>query len=121
MVDVLSCKRHELLVMTLSMDLRIHILKLLPLDAWYQEVRAEIDSGRVIEGIYVGYSLELDVLLCHLGHIYVLSSEGLHTFILIEAHHAPYSTHPGVEKMHVDLQQFYHWLGMRCDIVDFVS
>ena len=37
-VDVLSCKKHVTLSMTLSVDLRSQILQAIPTNAWYQEV-----------------------------------------------------------------------------------
>ena len=45
----------------------------------------------------------------------------LRTLVLSEAHHAPYSAHPGVKKMHADLKQLYFWAGMRRDVADFVA
>lgn len=55
--DALSRKRHEVSVLTLSVDLRSCILSALPLDAWYQEDSAEIASGKALDGRYAGYSL----------------------------------------------------------------
>ena len=86
------------------MDLRGHILEVLPSDTWYQEVRVEIESGRTLEGRFLGYSLEFDGLLRHLGHIYVPVLGDLHTLVLLKTHFAPYSTHPSVKKMHVNLR-----------------
>ena len=64
-------------------------MKALPSDTWYQEVRAEIESGRTLEGRFLGYVIESDGLLRHLGRIYVPMSGDLRTLILLEAHCAP--------------------------------
>ena len=56
-----------------------------------------------------------------MGHIYVPMSGDLCTLVLLEAHHALYSAHPRVKKMHVDLKQIYFWVGMRHDVANFVT
>ena len=79
-------------------------MEALPSDTWYQEVRVEIESGRTLEGRFLGYILESDGLLHHKGCIYVPMLGDLHTLVLSKVHHAPYSAHPSIEKMHVDLK-----------------
>ena len=81
----------------------------------------EIDSRIPLEGKISSHVLESDGLLHYSGRIYVPLLDELHTLILSEAHHAPYSEHPSVKKMHVDLQHLYFWIGMKCDITDFVA
>ena len=120
-VDALSHRRHEVSSMTLSVDLRSQILQALPIDSWYQEVSREIDSGRPLEGKFLGYFLELDGLLRFSSRIYVPLQDELRTLILVEAHRAPYSAHPGVKKMHVDLQRLFYWSRMKCNIADYVA
>ena len=56
-----------------------------------------------MEGKFLDYFLESNGLLRYLGRIYVLLLDELHTLILAEAHHAPYSIHPSVKKMHAVL------------------
>ena len=102
--DALSRRRHEVSVMSLGVDLRSRILEGLPSDTWYQEVRAEIESGRTLEGRFSGYVLESDGLLRHLGRIYVPVLGGLRTLVLLKAHHALYFAHPSVKKMYADLK-----------------
>lgn len=41
--------------------------------------------------------------------------------VLLEAHTAPYSIHPGNTKMYQDLRQLYWWPGMKKDIALFIS
>jgi len=61
--DALSRWRHEISVVSLTIDLRGQILAALPPDSWCQEVRSEIESGRPLEGRFSGYSFEPDGLL----------------------------------------------------------
>lgn len=90
--------------MTLGVDLWSCIHKALPRDTLYHEMRGEIELGRVFEGHFSRYYLESNQILLNLGHIYVSLMDDLHTLILIEAHHAPYSTHPDVKKIHANLK-----------------
>ena len=119
--DSLSRRQHEISVLSLGVDLWVRILEVLPSDTWYCKVRVEIESGRTLEGRFLGYFLESDGLLWHFGCIYVPMSSDLHTLILLEAHHALYFAHPCIKKMHVNLRQLYFLLGMRHDISDFVA
>ena len=48
-------------------------------------------------------------------------SSDLRTLVLLEVHHALYSAHPSVKKMHVDLKKLYFWARMRRDVADFVA
>ena len=104
MADALRIRRHEVSVMSLGVDLRSHILEALPSDTWYQEVRAEIECRHTLKGRFLGYVLEFDGLLCHMGCIYVPVLGDLHTLVLSEAHRAPYFAHPDVKKIHADLK-----------------
>ena len=73
----------------------------------------EIESGRSLEGKFAGYVRESNGLLRHLGRIYVPFLDELRTLLLAEAHRTPYSTHPGVKKMHADLRHFFFWSRMK--------
>ena len=68
--------------MSLGVDLRGRILEALPSDTWYQEVRAGIKSRRTLARRFLGYVLEFDGLLRHLGRIYVPVLGGLRTLVL---------------------------------------
>ena len=78
---------------TIAVDLRSRILQTLPRDNFYQEVKAEIVSGRPLVSRFEGYVLESDGLLRHASQIYVPPLDDLHLLILSEAHCAPYSIH----------------------------
>jgi hypothetical protein len=58
-------------MLSLSTDLRGQILQALSSDTLYLEAKAEIETGRTLEGRFSGYSLESDGLLRHQGKIYV--------------------------------------------------
>ena len=103
-MDSLTRRQHEKSFLSLGVDLQGCILEVFPSDTWYQEVRVKIESKRTLEGGFSNFSLESNGLLLHLGHIYVPMSGDLFTLIFLEAHRAPYSTHPGVKKMHANLR-----------------
>ena len=64
----------------------------------------EIEFKHTLEGIFLGYVLEFDGLLHHMGHIYISMLGNLHTLVLSKVHRAPYSAHPRVKKIHADLK-----------------
>ena len=55
------------------------------------------------------------------NRLFVPNDEELKKEILSEAHHSPYSIHPGSTKMFRDLSKHYWWIGMRKDIANFVE
>ena len=121
MADALSRISHELSSLTLTVDLKERIVQNSITDPWFLNVRSIIESGSILEGRYEGYSINLGGLLIFRGRAYILEVGELWNLVLSEAHKAPYSAHPGVKKMNVDLKQHYYWLGMKRDIADFVA
>ena len=55
------------------------------------------------------------------GRLCVPNNDALKRDILEEAHRSRFSIHPGVTKMYQDLKRTYWWVGMKRDVVDFVS
>ena len=55
------------------------------------------------------------------GRLYVPSDDALRRNILEEAHRSKFSIHPSVTKKYQDLKRTYLWIGMKRDVVDFVS
>ena len=55
------------------------------------------------------------------GRLCVPKDNALRRNILEEAHRSKFSIHPGVTKMYQDLKRTYWWIGMKRDVVDFVS
>jgi hypothetical protein len=46
---------------------------------------------------------------------------GLRKEIMSEAHHSPYTVHPGGTKMYCDMKGSYWWNNMKRDIAKFVE
>jgi hypothetical protein len=46
---------------------------------------------------------------------------GLRKEIMSEAHHSPYTVHPGGTKMYFDMKGSYWWNNMKRDIAKFVE
>jgi hypothetical protein len=59
-----------------------------------------------------------DTLLCHLGHLYVPSSE--HAKMIWEAHCSRVAGHFGVEKTVAVLQNYFYWLNLRHDVEKYI-
>lgn len=78
-------------------------------------------SGKILEGHFEGYSVNPEGLLLYRWGVYVPELGDLRELVMVEAHKAPYSAHPGFKKMHADLKQHYYWPGMKRDIADFVA
>ena len=53
--------------------------------------------------------------------IYVPNDPEIMKLILQEAHHSPYSVHPGNTKMYLDLKESFWWTGMKKDIAEYVA
>ena len=103
------------------MALKDRILQNLFTDHWFQDVKAIMDSGSILEGCFEGYSVNPEGFLLYKGNVYIPELGDLRDLIMVEAHKAPYSAHPGVKKMLANLKQHYYWLGMKRDIADFVA
>ncbi|KAH9289240.1 hypothetical protein KI387_033357, partial [Taxus chinensis] len=103
--NALSRWRHVIMATSVGTYLRSRILQQVPLDNFYIAVQAEVKSHRPLEGKFDAFSLETNGIIRHRGWIYVPIDGGLRLHFLIEAHHAPYSAHPGVKKMHATLRQ----------------
>jgi hypothetical protein len=59
-----------------------------------------------------------DRLLCHLGHLYVPTSE--HAKLIWEAHYSWMAGHFGVEKIVVVLQKHFYWPKLRQDVSKYI-
>ncbi|GJR81579.1 putative reverse transcriptase domain-containing protein [Tanacetum coccineum] len=62
-----------------------------------------------------------DGALYYLDRIWVPLTGDLRTLIMDEAHKSKYSVRPRTDKMYYDLRDRYWWLGMKKDIVAYVS
>lgn len=55
------------------------------------------------------------------GRVCVPLDEGLWCEILSEAHSSLFLIHPGATKMYRDLKRYYHWVGMKKDVANWVT
>ncbi|GJX93003.1 putative reverse transcriptase domain-containing protein [Tanacetum coccineum] len=62
-----------------------------------------------------------DGTLYYLDRIWVPLKGEVRTLIMDEAHKLKYSIHLGADKMYYDLRDRYWWLGLKKDIVKYVS
>jgi hypothetical protein len=73
------------------------------------------------EGKAKEFCLKEHGLLTHFKQVYVLGIEGLRKEIMSEAHHSPYTMHPGGTKMCGDVNGSYWWNNVKRDIAKFME
>jgi hypothetical protein len=105
----------------LKVNLRERVLTQLQGDNWYLKVTSNLKSGRQLDPKYEGYSLEVDILLRYQGRMYIPEDGDIRGIILKEAHRALYCVHQGVKKMYADMRKLFFWVGMKRDVVHFVT
>jgi hypothetical protein len=67
------------------------------------------------------FCLKEDGLLTHFKQVCVPRIRELRKEIISEAHHSPYTMHPGGTKMYHDVKGSYWWNNMKKDIAKFVE
>ena len=85
-------------------------------DPELEELRAKVAAGKAKD-----FEISESGMLRFSGRICVPGDAGIRREILDEVHTTPYSLHPGTTKMYHDLKSLYWWLGMKRDVVDYVS
>jgi hypothetical protein len=75
----------------------------------------------LVEGKAKEFCLKEDRLLTHFKQVSVQGIGGLRKEIMSEAHHSPYTVHPGGTKMYRDVKGSYWWNNMKKDIAKFVE
>jgi hypothetical protein len=73
------------------------------------------------EGKAKEFCLKEDGLLTHFRQVYVPGFGELRKEIMSEAHHSPYTVHPGGTKMYRDVKGPYWWNNMKKDTAKFVE
>jgi transposase InsO family protein len=53
--------------------------------------------------------------------MYIPENGDIQSIILKESHRALYCAHPGVKKMYADLRKIFLWVGMKRDVVHFIT
>jgi hypothetical protein len=119
--DALSRRPRFFSFVPLKVNLRERVLKQLQGDSWYLKVTSNLQSGRKLDSKYKGYSLEADRLLRYRRRMYIPENGDIRSIILKEAHRALYCVHPGVKKMYADMRKLFLWVGMKRDVVHFVT
>ncbi|GJX53016.1 putative reverse transcriptase domain-containing protein [Tanacetum coccineum] len=79
------------------------------------------EFARLQKGLDEMIEQRSDRTLYYLDRIRVPLKGEVRTLIMNEAHKSKYSVHPGADKMYYDLRDRYWWLGMKKDIVEYVS
>ena len=121
--DVLSRKVHEMHLASLSIcqsDLRQQIVNRAVGDELYEQVKDKLQQ-KSLEKRYEGYKLEEYGLLTYKGRIYILNVAYLRRVVMDEIHQAPYSDHPGYQKMIATARKLYFWPGMKKDMDEYIS
>ncbi|KAL1224845.1 RNA-directed DNA polymerase-like protein [Cardamine amara subsp. amara] len=67
------------------------------------------------------YQVSANGIILVSGRVCVPLDEGLRREILSEAHASMFSIHPGATKMYRDLKRYYHWVGMKKDVANWVA
>ncbi|GJT24971.1 putative reverse transcriptase domain-containing protein [Tanacetum coccineum] len=83
--------------------------------------KERVNPKRVRESYEYDPLVESDGTLYYLDQIWVPLKGDVRTLIKDNAHKSKSSVHPGADKMHYDLRDRYWWLGMKKDIVVYVS
>ena len=60
-------------------------------------------------------------MLTYNNRIYIPNVENLRRIVMDEIHQAPYSGHPGYQKTIATGIKQYFWLGMKNDIIEYIS
>ena len=117
--DAFSRKVHEMHVASLStcqLGLRQHIINHIVEDEVYLQIKDKLQQQN-LESKYQGYKLEGDGLLTYKNRIYIPNVADLRRIVMDEIHQAPYSGHPGYQKIIATSRKQYFWLGMKKYIV----
>jgi hypothetical protein len=122
-VDTLRIRVHELHATTISMYqsyFKDRIIEATKSDLQYKELLTRLQQG-ILQQKIEDYKIENDEILIYMGIIYVPNSQELKNMILREMHDVPYVGHPGYQKTIAAIKIQYYWLGMKKEVVDFIS
>ena len=65
--------------------------------------------------------MEEDEIISYKSIIYIPNVADLKKIVMDEIHQTPYSGHMGYEKIIATTRRKYFWLGMKNDIVEYIS
>jgi hypothetical protein len=120
-IDALIRRPHVFSMVPLKVNLRERALTQLQGDSWYLKVTSNLQSGRQLNPKYEGYCLKEDGLLRYWGRMCIPEDGDIRSIILKESHRALYCAHLGVKKMYTDMRNLFFWVGMKRDVVHFIT
>jgi hypothetical protein len=122
-VDALSRRVHELHATTIIMyqtGIKRRILEAANEYVQCMELVGKQQQGKMLQRVE-HYKLETDGTLLYKNKVYVPNSEELKLMILKEMHKVPYVRHPDYQKMVEAVKSHYFWLGMKKDIIEYIT
>ncbi|KAA3461735.1 reverse transcriptase [Gossypium australe] len=84
-------------------------------------VELQMRGTLVEEGKTIHFNLNPVGVLYFCGRYCVPDDRDLRQSILWETHSSPYAIHPRGNKMYLDLRELYWWLGLKHDVIKYVS
>jgi hypothetical protein len=121
--DALSKRVHELHATTISMymtDIKGRILEATNVDLQYRDLVAKLQHCERPQK-KESYTLEVDGLLLYKNRVYIPNVQELKLVILKEMHNITYVGHRGYHKTVEVIKSHYFWLGMKREIVEYIS
>ncbi|XP_054817830.1 uncharacterized protein LOC129317542 [Prosopis cineraria] len=80
------------------------------------KIREEIEVDQAIE-----FGFNDDGFMVYRDRICFPEDVDLTKVILNEAHYSKYTIHPGATKMYRDVKRYWWWLGMKKDVMEFMT
>ncbi|XP_017644519.1 uncharacterized protein LOC108485188 [Gossypium arboreum] len=78
-------------------------------------------SRQVESGETSDFGINSEGLLCFCGRMCIQNDDDLRQSILREAYSCLHAMHPGRNKIYQNLRELYWWLGLKREVVEFVS
>ena len=121
--DALSRRIHGINQMMLSQtksDLLDKVKVASTQDADYSKLLNEIQNTKVnLNG--TAFKIDQKGLIWFKDRLYIPKNLDIKLLILNEMHKPPYAGHPGYRKMITALRKQFFWLGLKTDLVDYLS
>ena len=89
-------------------------------DPFYVEILKKVQEDRLFQQ-QKEYKVDESRLLWSKDRLYVPSGGDIQSNIPIEFHRAPYSGHPGYQKMISTIKRHFFWPNLKADIAMFIA
>ena len=107
----------QLFSLTVSSDIHTEIIRCQPGDVKLERIRKKIEEGKEMDfAIHEDGSIRYKNRLCVPQRCAEIKEK-----LMQEAHHTPYSVHPGGDKLYKDLKKCFWWPKMKVEVAEFVS